>query len=146
LLLLSIYLFLTRRWVWAILSVSIACLLHSAYLFSAGLLVAAFLFFLLVDNLSHTATRTQGLVERVWQAARQPVALGLLALAFALPVVWYTGVYLADSSAETGARALQILVHERIPFHSLPEVRTATAWRWWPPGGSPCCSCPSPRR
>jgi hypothetical protein len=50
------------------------------------------------------------------------MGLGVLALALILPVLLYTWLYLGDASPESGARAMAILVHERIPFHSLPEV------------------------
>ena len=54
-LLLSIYLFLRRKYVASILMIGIASLFHSAYLFSAGLMVGAYCLLLLWEKLSQKA-------------------------------------------------------------------------------------------
>lgn len=119
LVLLSIYLFMRRRYVWSLLSLTVACLLHSAYLFSAAWMVMAYLLVILVENY-----RGQGGTgfNRLWSAARQPFLLGLMTLALAIPLVWYNQAYLPAASPEISQQALGILVNLRIPHHALPEV------------------------
>ncbi len=51
LLLLSMYAFLKRRYTWAVASLAVACLLHSAYLFSAALITLAYLLVIFVEEL-----------------------------------------------------------------------------------------------
>jgi hypothetical protein len=126
-LLLSIHAFLRRNNLWAILWLALASIFHSAYLFSAGLLTVAYLGILFVENLRLSKAET--LVEdrsvptqRIAKEAREPFMLGLLALVLVFPVVWYNQTILSSTSPELSGQALEILVHQRIPHHSLPQL------------------------
>lgn len=117
-LLLSIYAFLRGHYARAMICLDAAMVMHPAYLFSAGLLAAAYLLLILSDNL-----RGKRFSPGVFlAAARQPFLLGWIALLPALALVAYNQVALDATSADLNARALAILVHERIPHHSLPAV------------------------
>lgn len=121
-LLLSIHAFLRRRYVWAILWLSLASIFHPAYLFSAGLLTAAYLGSLFFENISSRTGKGESNVTRMAGAARQPFLLGLLALLLVFPVVIYQQIALSTTSPGLSAQALDILVNQRIPHHSLPRV------------------------
>lgn len=117
-LLLSIYVFLQRKYVWAILWVAVAAIVHPAYLFGAGLLTAAYLLILLWEKID----RKQFSWLSFLSAARQPFWLGLLALILVLPVVWYSQIFMASNAPEAEAKALDIIVNFRIPHHAVPAV------------------------
>jgi hypothetical protein len=133
LLLLSIYAFLRRKYISAIASLVIACLFHSAYLFSAALITLAYLLVILFEELqsqlsvapkatlaaARSAKKPLSFADLL-QAARRPFWLGLTTLLLVAPLVWYNQAFLGASSAESQAQALSILVHERIPHHTQP--------------------------
>ena len=120
-LLLSIHAFLQRKYVWAILWLSLASSFHSAYLFSAGLLTAAYLGSLFFENIKKQAGRKISIPELVG-AAKQPFLLGLLALALVAPLVLYNQAVTSSTSPGLSEQALGILVNQRIPHHTLPRV------------------------
>ncbi|HWQ83772.1 MAG TPA: hypothetical protein VN363_04350, partial [Anaerolineales bacterium] len=122
LLLLSIYLFLNNKHTWAILALGTACLFHPAYLFSAALIVLAYLGIVFFKTLPPSANTSRFNFPRILQAARKPFLLGCLALILVLPVIVYNQVFLGATSPEISAQAMDILVHYRIPHHSLPAV------------------------
>ncbi len=122
LLLLSIYQFLKRRYLWAVIWLGVACILHSAYLFSGALITLAYLGLIFQENLSQLGQGERRSLAPLLQAARQPFWLGLLTFILVLPVLWYNQVYLSPTSPEISERALSILVNERIPHHALPKV------------------------
>jgi hypothetical protein len=105
-LVLSILLFLRRRPFLAGLAVAIACSFHSAYMFCGATLTAAYMFLIVID-------------ERNWKKA---LLLGGFTLLLVVPVLFYSQWFLAQTSPEASRRALEILVVERIPHHSLPSV------------------------
>jgi len=117
-LLLSIYVFLQRKYVWAIIWVAVAAIVHPAYLFGAGLLTAAYLLILLAEKIDRRHLSWQSFLN----AVRQPFWLGLLALALVLPVVWYSQVFMASNAPDAEAKALDIIVNFRIPHHAVPAV------------------------
>jgi hypothetical protein len=119
-LLLSIYLYLERRYILSILAIGLTGIFHSAYLLSAGLMTAAYMLTLLFEKLD----RRNLSWANIMHAIRKPLLLGLVALALVAPVLWYNQVYLSSTSAEAFRQSIHILVHERIPHHSLPNV-------WW---------------
>jgi hypothetical protein len=121
-LLLSIHAYLRRRYVGAILWLSLASIIHPAYLFTAGLLTVAYLGSLLWENITKQYGQNATTTRRLVEAARQPFLLGLLALVLVLPVVVYQEVALSSTSTELSSQALHILVTQRIPHHSLPHV------------------------
>ena len=122
LLLFSIYLFLKEKNIWAILALGVACLFHPAYLFSAALIVLAYTGMVFFSSVWRNKESKLPKIPDLLNAARQPFLLGLLALVLVLPVVLYNQLYLGATSPEISAQALDILVHYRIPHHSLPEV------------------------
>jgi len=117
-LLLSIYLFLRRKYIASVLLIGVASLFHSAYLFSAALMVAAYCLILLWENLSGQPGAKRWELKNLLSAARQSFQIGLLALAFAVPLVLYNQLALPSSDPETARQALHILVQERIPHHT----------------------------
>lgn len=133
LLLLSIYAFLKRKYAWAVASLAVACLFHSAYLFSAALLTLAYLLVIFLEELNrlrqdssdlnpprNNAPRKALNPTIMLQAARKPFWIGAVTLLLVVPLVWYNQAYLGATSAESQAQALRILVHERIPHHTQP--------------------------
>ena len=122
LLLLSIYLFLNHKYIWAILALGIACLFHPAYLFSAAFMVIAYTGIIFFNSIERDKDQRRPAFDEIIQAAKTPFLLGLLALVLVLPVVLYNQIYLGATSPEISAQAMDILVHYRIPHHSLPSV------------------------
>ncbi len=116
--LLSIFSFLKRKPVWAIIWLSLASLFHSAYLFSAAFLTAAYLFIIFTEKLDFKEFSWQSTIG----AAREPFFLGLLALIPVLPLVWYNQSVLSSTAPEMASKALDILVNQRIPHHALYQV------------------------
>ena len=121
-LLLSIFLFLKKKYIWAILALGVACIFHPAYLFGAALIVLAYGGILFFESSPLAPESGTINVLKIVRAARKPVLLGLLALILVLPVVGYNQVALAATTPEISAQALNILVNYRIPHHSLPAV------------------------
>jgi len=127
-LLLSIWLFLRRRYIWSIILIGVASVFHSAYLFSAALMVMAYCSIVLWENISRRsdASRANGGnwwgLKNFWISARLPLLMGLLALVFALPIVFYNQLALPSTDPESARQALHILIEERIPHHTKPSV------------------------
>ena len=106
LLILSIYLFLKDRPVWAAASAAVAALMHSTYLPSAGVLTAVYA--------CHTLWRGR----KLWPA----IQVGGVALLIVLPVLLYNYLWLGPTNAELWAASQDVIVNFRIPHHSLPEI------------------------
>jgi hypothetical protein len=102
LLLLSIALYLQRRTTGAVLVAVLAASIHPTYLLSAALLIGTYL----VDKV---------LIEN---RMRQAAGMTLLALVAVSPILIHTIVQFTGGSAETAARARDILVNIRIPHHA----------------------------
>jgi hypothetical protein len=100
----SIAAFLAGRPLLAILSSSIALIVHPTYLLSAAWLTAAYLAILAYQR-----------------RFRQAFGLALCALALALPTVLYNALVFGPSDAETFARANCILARERFPHHCVAD-------------------------
>ncbi|MGF1514857.1 MAG: DUF6798 domain-containing protein [Elainellaceae cyanobacterium] len=106
-LLVSIWLFLQRRGLWA-LAAAAACLavavtFHPAYLPSVGALTLAYMVVLAR--------------QRQWISA---ASVGLVSGLLALPVLLYMLITFSDTSPELAQQATAYIVNERIPHHSLP--------------------------
>ena len=121
-LLLSMLLFLRRSYFWSIIALSIANVFHSAYLFSAGLMTLAYLLMIWWEKLRATEAARRFEISTWIRTAVGPFLLGLLALAFVIPVLAYSQIELGSTSSELWSQSMHILVHYRIPHHSLPEV------------------------
>lgn len=102
LLLLSIYLFLERRLLLAILAAVAAAAFHPTYLMSAGTLTAAYLFLTSYED----------------RSLKNTLPLGIFALLAAIPVVLGSYSVFAGSPAAALEMARQILVEYRIPHHA----------------------------
>ncbi len=88
-LLLSMLLFLRRKFFWSIIALSVANVLHSAYLFSAGLITLAYLLMLWWEKLQAERAAQGFQLPGLIRTAIQPFLLGLLALVFVIPVLAY---------------------------------------------------------
>lgn len=119
--LLSMYLFLRRKYIWSILAMGLATAFHSAYIFSAGFITIAYGLIIFWENLDEIRESQPLDFRGILHAAVKPFLLGLLMLILVAPVLWYNQTILASASPETWERALDILVNERIPHHSLPS-------------------------
>lgn len=100
-LLASVVLFAYSRPALAIVLSSAACTLHPTYLLSAALLTATYL-----SILAHH------------RGCKWAVGYGLLALALAAPMIWYSLVNFAPTSAEQFREAQSIIADFRIPHHA----------------------------
>lgn len=124
-LLLSIFAFLRRKPALAILAICAACWFHAAYLFAAAWLTLAYLGILFFECLQSRPLDFQHLIL----AGRQPFTLGMLALVLVAPLVWYNQVVMSSTAPDLAERSLYILVHLRIPHHSLAaQWLTPTAY------------------
>lgn len=103
LLILSIYLFLENRQIWAVLAAALAATFHPTYLLPAGMLVLAYML---------QAYREE-------RSLKTPVTLGGVALLAVTPIVVYTILSFNPSNTQAYARAQQILVSYRIPHHAV---------------------------
>jgi len=106
---LSVYLFLRRRPILAVLSAALAALVHPTYLLSAAFLTLAYMTALLLE-------------ERSLQKA---LLTGLSALLAVAPIVLYVFNSFSGAGAdpELAAAARRLLVQVRIPHHALVS--------WW---------------
>ena len=102
--LLSIWLFLRQRCIFAVVALAIAATFHPAYLFSVVVLTAAYVFCLIQKNIN----------QALW--------VGGLSFLLVLPVFLYTYLTFGATSPELSEQATDIIVNFRIPYHSIPEV------------------------
>jgi len=107
---LSIFLFLQRKEVSAVVFLIIAPLFHSSYLLSAGVLTGAYVLMIALQD----------------RDFRKASLLGLLALVMISPVLWYVLTYFSPTSAELTAQAQDIIVHRRMPHHAV-----VSCWFGW---------------
>lgn len=108
LLVVSIYLFLRNKPIPAVLLAALAATIHPTYLLGAGALTIAYMIVLYIEK----------------QQIKGPVQVGVIALLAVTPILIYVYTSFADTPPETTARAQDILVNFRIPFH-------AAASRWF---------------
>ena len=105
-LLFAIYLFLSKKYYFAVFSLIIASYIHSAYLFSSGMLTLCFMIIMYIDK----------------KGIKVPILIGLFAFILILPILIYNFIYLGPTSPELEKQALDILVNLRIPHHSDPAL------------------------
>jgi len=144
-LLLSIYLFLQRRPYLAVLSATLAATFHPTYLLSAAVLTVAYIWVTFWENVrqspaeastpERTATGIEALagstnefvsgarIRHRFRAFKEPFLLGLVALVAIAPILLYVYVNFGHTSPQATARAQDILVNFRIPYHAQPS--------WW---------------
>jgi hypothetical protein len=114
LLVLSIYLFLSGRSLRAAVAAALAAVFHSTYLPSAAVLTASCMAITLLEPADTEHTRADRL--------RSALLIGTVALALVLPMLSYNLALFRPTSGEAWNRSQDIIVHFRIPHHSLPEV------------------------
>ncbi len=102
LLLISIFAYLRRRPVAAVLLAVLAATVHPTYLLSAASLTLAYMVGSLMEE----------------RSLRKPMAIGLAALAAVLPVLAYTLISFSPTSAGATREAQELLVTFRIPQHT----------------------------
>jgi hypothetical protein len=110
LLLLSIFLFLRRKPLAAVLAAVLAASIHPTYLLSAAALTVTYMW----QTYREASDTTLG------RKFRQPALIGGMALLFALPILIYVYAGFGNASPALTAKAQEILVNFRIPFHALP--------------------------
>lgn len=122
LLLLSIFAFLKRKYYLAAVLVGLTALFHSAYIISGALITIAYLLILFWDNLQADQASGQSKMRMYMHAARQPFLLGLLTMLMVLPALLYNQISLSATTPEASQKALDIIVHQRIPHHAVPAA------------------------
>jgi hypothetical protein len=103
LLVLSIFLFIKDRPIWAVLAAAVAATFHPTYLLNAGVLTAIYMLVMLFEK----------------RPFKQVVLVGLVALIAVAPILAYTYVNFGSESGEIVAKARDTLVHFRIPPHAV---------------------------
>ncbi len=106
LLVLSIYLFLRGKPFAAAATAALAGVFHTTYLPSAGILTLGYVFLTWWEDRNLTKAG----------------AVGFLAFAIVFPVLLYNGEVLGPTTPDAWERAQAILVNDRIPHHTLPEI------------------------
>ena len=105
-LLVSIYLYLTKHIYLSIVALCVAAYFHSAYLISAGLLTLSYL--------------TAEFIES--KNFKVPIRMGGLALILISPILVYNSIVHAQTNPDLWQEMVRLLVHDFLPFHSLPPV------------------------
>ncbi|HBY08429.1 MAG TPA: hypothetical protein DEH22_11815 [Chloroflexi bacterium] len=103
LLVLSIFLFLRRSYVWAVVFLLAATYFHPTYLLSAGVLTAIYMILFFVDS----------------RDLRAALALGVGALMGVIPILWQVSATFGGTAPELSAAARKTLVNLRVPHHAL---------------------------
>ena len=103
LLVVSVYLYLRKRPILAVLSAALAATVHPTYLLGAGALTLAYMLVTFLET----------------RKLSQPMLLGGVALLAVAPIMFYVYSGFADTPPETTAKAQAILVNYRIPFHAV---------------------------
>jgi hypothetical protein len=103
-LLLSVALFLRKRWLAAVLALGAACAVHPTYLLSAGVLLATYV------------------VVTAWKPAqrREALVMALLGAAVLAPMAAWAFLSFRPSGPDLYARAADILIRLRLPHHAIP--------------------------
>ena len=110
-LLLSIHLYLKHHPFWAVGMLAIAVTMHPAYFPSIAVLAFTYVV-LLWWNECRTLRRS----------ILRPLGVGALAVLLALPVYLYMTLAFQDTAPELAQQATDIIVNQRIPHHSIPDV------------------------
>jgi hypothetical protein len=121
-LMLSIYLFLTRRPLLAVISACLAASFHPTYLLSAACLTLAYIVSAAQEGWLHARQSTpKSHIRPTWLI--RPLGIGLIALIAIAPILYYVVSNFGNTPAETTALARTILIDYRIPHHALVS--------WW---------------
>jgi hypothetical protein len=121
-LMLSIYLFLTRKTVLAVFSACLAASFHPTYLLSAACLTLAYILSTAQEGWRRARQSTPKAEMRPTWLIR-PLGTGLVGLIAIAPILYYVFSNFGNTPAETTTQARAILINYRIPHHSLVS--------WW---------------
>ena len=102
----SLYIFLQKKPFLAISLLGLAATFHPAYLPTAAIFTLIYM----------------GIVGYEEKGLVKPVLLGFLSLALVVPVCWYMLSVFDPTTPELYAKAQEIIVRDRIPHHSLPQI------------------------
>lgn len=102
----SIYAFLQRRYYRAVLALTLAATFHPAYMLSAGIMTLVYMIIVY---------KNEGKLKQI-------LSIGVLASISILPVFSYMYFTFRPTSPEIWEKAKELLVHIRIPHHSIPGV------------------------
>ncbi|MEN8241177.1 MAG: DUF6798 domain-containing protein [Chloroflexota bacterium] len=105
---LSLFLFLKKKYVWAILALCLAGYFHPGYVLTAALLTASYILIIYLET----------------KSIKTPILVALLALIVISPIVIYTFQANVGATSEQIHEAARIVVEERIPHHTQVNV-------WW---------------
>jgi len=111
LLLLSINLFLRKKYWWAIVPLALAPTIHPTYLLGAAILTLIYMGVIYQQE------------KNIWPSLK----LGATALLAVTPILIHTALVFRGTEPLTTARAHELLVNFRIPHHALPSVWFDTA-------------------
>jgi|GEM_PF-115458 len=103
-LLFSIYLFYKERYYISVIFLGVAANIHTAYLFSAAILTLAYMIYILIYKRSFLTS----------------FFIGVISLILVVPIILFNYFYLGPTDPETMKKSLDIIVHFRIPQHSIP--------------------------
>lgn len=104
--LLSIYLFLTRKPVLAVFVLALAPLFHTTYLLSAAVLTFSYVLILFLEE----------------RSLKRPLLTGAYALLFVSPILIYILFSFGRTTPDAWGEALYILAHIRLPHHADPSI------------------------
>jgi len=107
----SIYLFLRNRIYWSVFFLAFSSTLHTAYLFSSGILTLSYMIIIYKEE----------------RKLLKPFLIGLFSLILILPVTIHYLIALKATSPELSIKAMDILVNIRIPHHADPKIWLNTA-------------------
>ncbi len=124
-LMLSIYLFMLRKPVLAVISACLAASFHPTYLLAAACLTLAYILATALEerhSLKKPAQPTGTHTARGKSLANwliRPIGIGMVGLIAVAPILYYVIVNFSNTPAETTAQAREILINYRIPHHAL---------------------------
>ena len=132
-LIISVYAFLRQRAFWAVLFLAIAATFHPSYLISAAALTLSYMVLTLLpfssqsntsqSNTSQSNTSQSNTSQsNTSQKLRKSLLIGLFSLMLVAPIVIYSLVAFAPTSAEMLHQSQSILIDQRIPHHAKPNV------------------------
>ncbi len=121
-LMLSIYLFMLRKPLLAVISACLAASFHPTYLLAAACLTLAYILATVLEGWQ--PTRQSKLVTETrpsWLI--RPLGIGLAGMIAIAPILYYVFSNFGNTPAGTTAQAREILINYRIPHHALVS--------WW---------------
>jgi hypothetical protein len=121
-LMLSIYLFLTRKPLLAVISACLAASFHPTYLLSAACLTLAYILSAAQESWRPAGQSTPKAEMRPTSLIH-PLGTGLAGLIAIAPILYYVVSNFGNTPTETTVQARAILINYRIPHHALVS--------WW---------------